>query len=64
MFIFAKKLYAKHFVELKTMSQTDLIDFIKKILREDTVSEFDQFGVIEEFIANICIIESVELCLN
>jgi hypothetical protein len=46
------------------MLQTDLTKFIKKLLREDTVSEFDQFGLIEKFVTNISIIESVELCLN
>jgi hypothetical protein len=46
------------------MLQTDLTKFIKKLLREDTVSEFDQFGLIEKIVTNISIIESVELCLN
>ena len=46
------------------MSKDELVEFIEKILREDTVSEFALFGFIEKVIANMKIIEENKICLN
>lgn len=46
------------------MSKDELMEFIERILKEDTVSEFVVYGFIEKVIANINIIKESKLCLN
>jgi hypothetical protein len=46
------------------MSKADFEEFIKRILREDAVSEYTLFGFIEKIITNIKIIEENKICLN
>jgi hypothetical protein len=39
-------------------------DFIRQILKEDTVSDFNLYGIMEKILSNISIIENNKICLN
>ena len=46
------------------MNAADFEEFIRQIMKQDIVSEFDLFGIFEKIVTNIQIISDITFGLN